>query len=588
MPIHILDEALANKIAAGEVIERPSSVVKELVENAIDAGATEIEVVIEEAGRKLIQVTDNGCGMTREDAVLSLQRHATSKITTTADLFAIRTLGFRGEALPSIAAVSHLRLVTRPHDAPEGTELLVRGGVITDLREIGCPPGTHLEVRQLFFNTPARLKFLKSDQTESGHVADLLNAISLCHHGVHLRLMQNGRETLARPSSTRMLPAIMGWLGRQTAEAMAPVELETPGIRVDGYVGKPEAARGNRGGQLFFINGRRINNRALTHALEFAYQGLLTPGRYPVAVLRIAMDPEQVDVNVHPAKAEVRFHREGEMHAVVVRAVKTALTGVNMVQNLAMWQPGAHAVHAPAAPLLTPPAGDPALLPEFPLSLSATAATSPFTVPPTAGASVPHAGLRAIGQFHGIYLVAEGRDALLMINQHRAHERVIFEQLLHNVTQVAAQRLVLPSTVHLGHREAELLDTHLDNLAGFGFDIAPLSGQSYLVRAVPGVLATQNPETVLLEILADMEAGISIAHFTCDDPGKRALEEGRRRLLAALACKAAIKAGKLLVPEEQRELLDRLQQTTQPTTCPHGAPIMMTITQYELDRKFIR
>ena len=582
MLIHILEEALANKIAAGEVIERPSSVVKELVENALDAGATEIEVVIEESGRKLIQVTDNGSGMAREDAVLSLQRHATSKITTTDDLFAIRTLGFRGEALPSIAAVSHLRLVTRPHDAPEGTELLVHGGTISDLREAGCAPGTRIEVRQLFYNTPARLKFLKSDQTESGQIADLMNALTLCHHLVSMRLVHNGREILSRPSAARMLAPISAWLGRQAADAMVVVELETPGVRVSGYAGKPETARGNRGGQLFFVNGRRIANRMLTHALEYAYAGLLGPGRYPVAALKLTVEPEQVDVNVHPAKSEVRFHREGEIHAVLVRAVKTALGGVSMVQELADWGTapgGSRPVARPDMPSAT------AGLPNLPDIQSGS--TAPFAMLPAA-VTAPLSGLRAIGQFHNIYLLAEGRDALLVINQHRAHERVLFEQLWANFDHVLMQRLVLPATVHLGHREAALLAEHLDHLAGCGFEVAPMSGQSFLIRAVPAVLASADPEAILQGLLADLDAGIAIAHFTCDDPAQRAVEEARRRLLASIACKAAIKAGAQLAPREQQELLAQLQETTQPSLCPHGGPIIMTLTQYELDRKFVR
>lgn len=585
MSIRILEEALANKIAAGEVIERPASVVKELVENAIDAGATEIEVVIEEAGRKLIQVTDNGSGMTGKDAILSLQRHATSKLTCTDDLFNIRTLGFRGEALPSIAAVSHLRLVTRPHDAHEGTELIVHGGTISDMHDIGCAPGTRIEVRQLFFNTPARLKFLKSDQTESGQIADFLNALTLCHHHLNIRLLQNGRETLLRAASARMLTHISAWLGRQTGESMVAVELQTPGISIEGYVGKPEVARGNRSAQLFFVNGRRILNRTLTHALEYGFQGLLGASRYPVGALKITVDPTQVDVNVHPAKAEVRFHRENEIHAAVVRAVKTALTGVNMVQDLAVWQPR----NAPAPPSRpgTQPA-EPVLLPTMAALADYNRLTPLTTPPPTVGAPAPVTGLRPIGQFHGTFLLAEGRDALLVINQHRAHERVIFEQLWVNFQHVLVQRLILPATLHLGHRESALLDEHLENLAGFGFEIAAMSGQSYLVRAMPAVLAAQSPEAIVQEILTDLETGISIAQFTCDDQAQRAMQESRRRLLASIACKAAIKAGKMLAVEEQVELLAKLQETTQPTTCPHGAPIMMTISQYELDRKFVR
>ncbi|MHB9026263.1 MAG: DNA mismatch repair endonuclease MutL [Armatimonadota bacterium] len=588
MAIHVLEEALANKIAAGEVIERPASVVKELVENAIDAGATEIEVAIEEAGRKLIQVTDNGTGMTRDDAVLSLQRHATSKIASLDDLFAIRTLGFRGEALPSIAAVSHFRMVTRLHDAPVGIELLARGGVISELREIGCPPGTQIQVRQLFYNTPARLKFLKSDQTESAHIADLLNTISLCHHGLNIRLLMNDREVLSRPSTSRLLSHIAGWLGRQAAEAMAPVELETPGIRVEGFVGKPEIARGNRAAQLFFVNGRRIVNRTLTHALECSYQGLLEPKRFPVGVLRITMNPEQVDVNVHPAKAEVRFHREGEVHATVARAVKSALGGVSMAQDLAVWQPGGLSGQRPSShPSITPAASPQSQRPTLNLRNDDIRPLASAQMP-TSGGQAPQIGLRPIGQFHGIYLVAEGRDALLIVNQHRAHERVIFERLWARADRAESQRLVLPATLHLGHREAGALEERLDDLAGFGFEIEPMSGQSYLVRAVPAILASQDPETVLQEILSDLEAGVAIAPFTCEDPMQRAVQEGRRRLLASIACKAAAKAGKILSPQEQIELLTQLEKCQQPAICPHGDPILMTITRYELDKKFQR
>jgi len=583
MPIRILDEQLANKIAAGEVIERPASVVKELVENAIDAGATEIEIAIEEAGRKLIQVTDNGLGMSRDDAVLALQRHATSKIATTEDLFAIRTLGFRGEALPSIASVSHFRMVTRSSDAESGTELIAHGGVIIDLREIGCASGTQIEIRQLFYNTPARLKFLKSDQTEFGQIADYLNALSLCHHHLNLRLLHNGRETLSRPSVNRMLSHISAWVGRQTADAMIPIALDTPSIRVEGFIGKPEIARANRGGQLFFVNGRRIMNRTLTHALESSYAELLDRGRFPVAALKLTITPEHVDVNTHPAKAEVRFHREAEVHGVMTRAIKTALSGVSMVQELAVWQPGQRQ-ERPAAPTATPTATG--SLPGF-TEMPAPTPAAPIA-PPSPIAIDPHSGLRPIGQFHQMFLLVEGRDALLIINQHRAHERVIFEQLWERFEHPLAQRLILPSTLHLGHREAALLDEQLDNMAGFGFDIEPLSGQSYLVRAMPAALAARDPETTLQAILADLEAKIDIAQFDCADPAQRAVQEGRRRLLVSIACKAALKAGAALTPQEQSTLLEQLQATSCPTVCPHGDPIMMTISQYELNRKFNR
>ncbi len=580
MHIHLLNEQLANQIAAGEVIERPSSVVKELVENAIDAGATEIRVVIEEAGRKLISVTDNGSGMTAEDAVLSLQRHATSKITTTDDLFSIRTLGFRGEALPSIAAVSHLKLITRPADAEVGTELRVTGGTITDMTETGCPVGTQIEVRQLFYNTPARLKFLKTDQTEFGQITELMNAVALCYHELDLRLWHNGREVLARPSSTQQLSPIAAWLGREAAAGMAAVEMITPGVSVIGYVGKPEVARGNRGAQLFFINGRRISSRSLTHALEYSFHGLLGPGRYPVGVLKITVDPQQVDVNVHPAKAEVRFHHEGEIHAAVVRAVKTALAGVSMVQQLSVWNPGASRPPAPPTS-----GGTASTLLQMDYQVHTNTSPVPLSMP-SAPASVT--GLRAVGQLHGTFLLAEGRDALLIINQHRAHERIIFERLISRAAKADSQLLMLPATVHLGLREAALLEAQLENLATFGFDIGALSGGTYIIRAVPSLLAGRDPEKVLHSVLDDLGTGVDIAPFSCEDPTTRAMQEARRRLLASVACKAALKAGKILTPLEQDELLTQLQATEQPTLCPHGGPIIMTISQYELDKRFAR
>lgn len=584
MTIQILDEQLANKIAAGEVIERPASVVKELVENAIDAGATDIEVVIEEAGRKLIRVTDNGSGMTREDTVLSLQRHATSKISTTDDLFHIRTLGFRGEALPSIASVSYLRMTSRRAADAAGVEMEAVGGVIQDLRETGCPSGTQIAISQLFYNTPARLKFLKSDQAEMAQISDQLNAFSLCHHHLHLRLLHNGNEILQRPSSNSMLAQISAWLGRKTAEAMVELNLSSPGLQIDGYVGKTEAARGNRGGQLFFLNGRRITNRMLTHALEFAYQGMLLPRQFPVAVVRLNIDPGEVDVNVHPAKAEVRFNNDNDIHAAVVRAVKNALSNQQMIQQLAVWQPST----GKAANAFTPTGQQLSTL-DFPNDNAAGNHYRPLaSIPATEGVALPVSGLRAIGQFHGIFLLAEGRDALLVINQHRAHERVIFERLWANYSHIDSQRLILPVNIHLSSHDAMLLDNMLDELTAFGFEIAPMSGQSYLIRAVPAMMAGQNPENIIHDIIFDVDAGINIAQFNCDDPKRKAIEEGRRRILASLACHSAVKAGKIMTGIEQTELLDKLQATSQPAICPHGGPIIMTISQYELDKKFTR
>ena len=418
-------------------------------------------------------------------------------------------------------------------------------------------------------------------------ISEQLNAFSLCHHHLHIRLLHNGNEILQRPSSNNMLAQISSWLGRKTAEAMVEVKLSSPGIQVDGYVGKPETARGNRTGQLFFLNGRRISNRMLTHALEFSYQGLLGPRQFPVAIVRINIDPSAVDVNVHPAKAEVRFNNDNDVHATVVRAVKGALSNQQMIQELSVSQPFAtkekdNRILSVSTDHLTQSLN-------FSEDFTNAHQYHPLTsIPVTEGNVLSNSGLRAIGQFHGIFLLAEGRDALLLINQHRAHERVIFEKLWANYSHVDSQGLILPVNIHLTNHDALLLENNMAELIAFGFEIAPMSGQSYLIRAVPAMIAGQNPESILHDIIYDIDAGINIAQFNCDDPQKRAIEEGRRRILASIACHSAVKAGKIMSGMEQVELLDLLQATNQPAICPHGGPIIMTISQYELDKKFAR
>ena len=466
-------------------------------------------------------------------------------------------------------------MITRRADEDAGSELTARGGVITDLREAGCPPGTQVTGGAAFLQYPRAAEVPQSDQTEIGQIADLLNALSLSFHGLTFRLTHNGREMLSRPATGRQIVNVSAWLGRETAEALLPVSLSTPGVTVSGFIGKPEQARANRSGQLFFVNGRRIVNRTLMHALEFPYQELLQPKQFPVAVLSVNLDPAQVDVNVHPAKAEVRFHREQEVHGVVTSAVRQALAGVSMIRELAAHRPGTAAKIASPGPVLPLPTGE--------------AYHSPEEITPLpAAAPATSSGLRALGQLHNTYLIAEGRDGLLIISQHRAHERVIFERALAAGDRAEMQRLVLPVTLHMGYREAALLVEHLEELASCGFDIEALSGQSYLVRGTPAVLAGANPETAVREILADLDGHIALAPFNCDDPAQRPRQEGRRRLLAALACKAAMKAGKPLDIREQQQLLDQLAAADMPTLCPHGDPVLMTVSMHELDRKFER
>jgi len=570
MPIVILEESVANKIAAGEVVERPASVVKELIENSLDAGARQVTVELEDGGRRLIQVTDDGGGMSREDAVLSLQRHATSKIATADDLFAIRTLGFRGEALPSIASVSVLTLTTRLRGEPGGVRLAVEGGVIRDLEEVGAPEGTRVSVARLFYNTPARLKFLRSESTELAHCADLIERFTFSHTGVSFRLLHNGREVLNRPATGNLLVAMAAAYGREAGRNLAPVTLALPTLRVSGYVSGPELSRGNRAEQSFFVNGRWVKSRIIGHALDAVYRELLPPGRHPVAVLMLEIEPQLVDVNVHPTKAEVRFDREWEVHAALVRALREAAGAGRLGPQATLAMPSGRTFGPPLGERRWP-GGDP-----FPRQADLGLGQEAPGMPAPPPAPVARAGLRALGQLHNTFIVAESADGLLIIDQHRAHERVLYERLAAKEGQVESQRLVMPVTVHLGHAEADALEQHLEHVRALGLEVEPFGGESYVVRAVPAAMAHQDPGDLLREVVAALLA----------PGGKTGLP--RERILAGMACKAAVKAGQVLAPHELAELAADLSRCSLAYTCPHGHPVVMTIAGWELARKFNR
>jgi DNA mismatch repair protein MutL len=566
----ILDQEVIVQIAAGEVIERPGSVVKELVENSLDAHASRITVDLEQGGRRLIRVTDDGDGMTREDAVLALQRHATSKINSADDLFAIRTLGFRGEALPSIAAVSHLRIVTRPHDQTEGTEITVRGGEVIDLRTVGAPPGTEVSVARLFFNTPARLKFLRSESAELSHITELITRFSFSHPEVSLRLAHGEREVVHRPASADLLSSAAALYGRDAAERLLPVALRLPSIHIWGFVSRPDFTRSSRAHQAFFVNRRQVRSRTLTHALEEPYRAALHRGRYPAAVVQVDIDPALVDVNVHPAKAEVRFVREWEMHEAVRRAVQAALEGTTSV---AVALPGAEAL---------PPSARPHLRLAGPASATTQAALS-FPQPASAPRAQPAPGtltISPLGQLRATYIIAESAGGLLIIDQHRAHERVLYDRMdsPNEGSAPAAQRLVMPATIHLGRREAELLEHNLDAFAAVGMEVEPFGSDTFVVRAMPAVMGKSDPQTLLRDLLEELGA----------QPSAGRLALPKEAILAAAACHGAIKAGEPLAPQEMVELLGRLARSSRPYTCPHGQPIIMSITNFELDRRFQR
>ncbi len=572
MGIIILDESIASKIAAGEVIERPASVVKELVENALDAGARRIEVEIQEAGRGLIRVTDDGSGMTREDAVLSLQRHATSKLRTADDLFNITTLGFRGEALPSIASVSHLTLVTRTADSDSATRLVAIGGEVVELEEVGAPIGTQISISRLFYNTPARLKFLRRDAAESAQIEDTVTRFLFSHPGTALQLRLEGRDLLHHPGSADLRGAVLAAWGRELSEALLPVGLQGAGLSVSGLISPPSLHRAGRSQQFIFVNRRWIRNRMLTHGLEEAYRGLIPDKRFPVAVLLVEVDPQAVDVNVHPTKAEVRLSREQEVHHLVINAVRTALAGETAAPGL---HPTIEASSSLTGPNITP-SSQPR---DFGEGWAGTIA-APSVFSPAFQAANGNLQLRPLAQLRDTYILAESRAGLLLVDQHRAQERIFYERFTEaRLSQrPPSQALLSPASVQLRAQEAVVIAEQLEELSALGFEVEPFGTDAFLVRAVPAEFKNDVASELLRELAEEL----------CTDSANRTLERRREKLLITLSCRSAIKAGDRLSYEEMAELLRNLAATARPYTCPHGWPIVMTISHFEIDRKFNR
>ncbi len=621
--INLLDENTANRIAAGEVIERPSSVVKELVENAIDAGATRIEVELEDGGKRRIIVRDNGCGMGREDAILSLQRHATSKIRSSDDLFFIRTLGFRGEALPSIASVSDFFVTTRRPEDETATELIARGGDIDIVREAADNPGTTITVENLFFNVPARLKFLKTTQTELNHATDLIQRLILAYHGISFRLIHDGYEMISYPGATDPRHAVAAVWGRDSAREMVPLSYQSPAISVRGFLSKPSLTKATRTAQAFFVNGRFVRSRTIQHAFDAAYRNLIQGDRHPVVALFIDIAPELVDVNVHPAKVEVRFTRDGDVYSAVHRAVQDAmLTGGLMPEvSVIASTPSTVTPSLPPKVALSSFGGLVDIMPEtnfhpqdapnstFPTNAGSERdwRSSPDAPSPPSVSSLPFSlerkpesttvpsaylgfdgqrigRLRVLGQSRNTYIIAETDDAILLIDQHIAHERVLYEQLMNGATEgasrwgVVAQHLALPQTIEFAPREAKVTEERQDALAQAGFLIDPFGGGTFVVRAVPARLAGKDYLGALREIVEELTS-VSVS---------RRLMVPHESALIMASCKMAVKKGDPLTMEEMTRLLSDLAQMKNPFTCPHGRPVLLTLSHSEMDRKFHR
>jgi DNA mismatch repair protein MutL len=606
--IHVLPEDLCNKIAAGEVVERPSSVVKELLENSLDAGATEILVELESGGKKLIRIVDNGCGMNRQDAFLSLERHATSKISTDQDLFALQTLGFRGEALASIASVSRFLLQTCNNDDGLGQQIYAEGGAVKRAEEIGLPRGTVIEVRNLFFNLPARRKFLRKEQTELSHAADVVTKQALANPDVCIRLQHNGRMLLDLRREKGLRERFAALLGRSLLKDMLPLEKQNGSdLHLSGLISEPKLTRSAASHIYTFINGRYIRDRVVQHAVMEGYRHLLMKGRYPVVALFLEIEPALVDVNVHPTKHEVRFREQGLVHDFIAESIKQTLKPAD-------WLGGADAIADDAVRAETEPA---AVEQKIPYSVSQPAQNRPIASESTVAygsENQPHkqwqdfshapevkaeptqqveqlelpataadgffSRLQLLGQYHQSYLLCQDGDDLVLVDQHAAHERIGFEKLKQSYAdgKVSSQTLLFPEVLELDFRSANALQENQQELERLGFEVEPFGGKSFALKAVPQVLADRDSARLVIDVALELEK--------VGRTGQ--LQESIDEILILMACHGVIRANQALTVEESKALLRELDLIDFKANCPHGRPVMQRLTLGEVERLFRR
>ncbi|MCL6429631.1 MAG: DNA mismatch repair endonuclease MutL [Anaerolineae bacterium] len=580
MAIRALPAEVVAQIAAGEVVERPVSVVKELLENSLDAGAGTIHIEVQGGGQRLIEVADDGCGIGSADVELAFGRHTTSKLRSPEDLFCIRTLGFRGEALASIAAVARVTMTTRSRDESSGTVVRLEGGQLVRRERCARPPGTTVTVENLFYNLPARRKFLRSDVTEAGHILALTVAYALAYAHVRFLLVHNGREVLRSSGTGDPLNALAEVMGPDVARAMTPLPASGGPVGISGYVGAPSLHRGTRDALFFYVNGRWVQDRTLAYAVEEAYRSLLPGGRHPVAVVHLRVDPADVDVNIHPTKREVRFRQGRDVFAVVQRAVRHALVEhapLPQVENLRT-EGATIAPEDRARPLHI---GREAQAELAQLGLELGRVAPPFSPGPAPAASRVGGSrlppLRLLGQVAQTYILAEGPDGLYLIDQHAAHERILYERLraLRASLAVPMQTLLEPRPIELTQYQARVLEAREESIRRLGFDIAPFGGTTFLVRAVPAAFPPQEIPNVLAELL----------QTTQERGGGYDWEE---RALVAVVCHAALRARQVLTEQEMSDLVRQLEETELPYTCPHGRPTLVQMTLAQLERQFGR
>jgi len=610
MSIQILSDDLANQIAAGEVVERPASIVKELVENSIDAGATRISIEIEEAGKKAIRVSDNGSGMEPEDARLAFERHATSKIQSAGDLESIRSLGFRGEALPSIASISRVRMATGTGKGQNGTEVAIEGGGTSKVKEIAFSKGTTLEVNQVFYNTPARQKFLKRDSTEASHITQVVQQQALAHPEIQFSLHHNGRQLLATLPTDQGLYRIAELFGADLSKELIRVEMDDGTYRIDGFISSPVYTRSNRNTQYCFINSRFVRDRILLSATQQGYSHLLPRGQHPVLFLFMTMDPGLLDVNVHPAKAEVRFAFQQDVYRFVSHAVQDALQqnekpysvkgsdssvrqgreqdpsyevpghkGVSISSRNSVpgasqpesgkgsWSRGLEALYSPTADRTKGVEADPRQI-------------AFFGQKPTLVSDLVFAEFEPVGQLNNSFILMQGPKGVLVVDQHIAHERVLYERFREAAEnkKVEVQDLLFPLTVEFPPAEAQALSVHLESLKELGMHLEPFGKDGFLLRSVPAVLKNHDQEAIVREVAGRL----------LREEKDHTLQNKMEDIMIMMSCRNAIKINHPMELDQIRKLMHDLEQTQMPYTCPHGRPIALLFEMNDILRKFQR
>jgi DNA mismatch repair protein MutL len=609
--IRLLDEATINKIAAGEVIERPSSIVKELVENSIDAKAAAITIEINNGGKSFISVSDNGSGILAEDLNHVFERHATSKIEDADDLFNIFTLGFRGEAMSSIAAVSEVELQTRTDSEDSGSYIHIKGGNIQDRKSIGFPVGTTITVRNLFYNTPAREKFLKSDISEQGHVVDVVQKLAMVNTAVSFKLIVDDKNVLHTPGNGDLLSVLTCIYSKNTAKAMMKLDYANPLINIEGYIGKPEIARGNSTYMIFSVNNRIIKSKMLGEAVKQAYKGLLMNNKFPFVVLNLHVQTDKIDVNVHPTKAEIKFSDDRSIFSTIYTAVKSCLAGSNLtygtyeeqetsiepeatVMSSRVFETYKPSMERPDTPSLNEPtnnAEQQSFLKDhvsyktenigksFYDHQRPTAAAQPAYTAINKETLRPNqiAGLNVIGLLFNTYILTQDASNFFLIDQHAAHERINYEYLMskHNTGDITIQPLMVPIILEVSPKESVLVKDNFDIFERLGFEMEWFGENAIAIRSVPIIMGEPCSGDFFNEILDSLE-------------GNNKAVSPLEKIVISMACKNSIKAGTSITHEEMQELVKRLSQTKSPYTCPHGRPTLISMSQYELEKKFKR